>query len=190
MNTSTLGDGSADTSATPSRAERAAQDFGSPGRTCNAQVKRFLGRQGSLIELKELVTARVHELVVDMDKVTRECVLSHYLPAFVEAQVPDLVAKLDLITECTDKLQVESRVREATQGWVDALWTLLLHRCKCDQALGSMPGGVMAYPLNDGLDASRGMQLAEYMLQVPRALDCAQADYLAEVYGLAKVGHA
>ena len=199
MNTPTLekllgvqpsaGDTQPPSSAAPTRAERDAQDFGSLKDTCDDKVKRFLGREGSLIDLKKLVTNRIHELAVHMDKVTRECLLAHYLPAFVEAQIPDLVGKLSLITECTDKSQVETSVHQVMQGWIDSLWTALLHRCKCNQALGNLPIGIMPYPNDDSLDASREMQVADYMTQVPKALECAQADYLAEVYGLVKLKH-
>ena len=134
--------------------------------------------------LRQMISKKIHAKASDLDDQVRDCLLTHHLPKFLDAHLLELIGDLQSIKSCdtahTDKLQTE--ITQYTSSWVDKVYNLLLHRCRCKQFDGDLPLAIVPYGDDDSLDASREMSTFAFMQQTDPVSDCVRQQYLKEVY--------
>lgn len=148
-------------------------------------IRQWMDRQSNRDMLRTMISTKIHVKASDLDEQVRECLLTHHLPEFLDAHLIELVKSLQSIKACdtaqVDKLGTE--IRQYVGAWVDKVYNLLLHRCRCKQFDGDIPLAIMPYGDDDSLDATREMSHFAFMQKTDAMSDCVRRQFLKEVYG-------
>lgn len=150
----------------------------------NTNIRQWMYKETNRDILRQMISQKIHAKASDLEDQIRQCLLTHHLPKFLDAHLLELIGDLQSIKACdtahADKLQTE--ITQYVSSWVDKVYSLLLHRCRCNQIDGDLPLAILPYGDDDSLDASREMSTFAFVQKRDPVSACVRRQFLKEVY--------
>jgi hypothetical protein len=149
-------------------------------------IQMWLNKEANRAALKKMVATKIHTLAAELESNVRECLLTHHLPAFLDAHLITLLKDLEKIPICDtiDSAKMMPEISHYESIWVDQVYNLLLHRCRCQQFDGHLDLAIMPYGDDDSADSSREMSLLDYNEHTNPLNKCVRQRYMKEVYDI------